>query len=139
MFKKFTKCIVPAFLVMGAMTSANVNAAPPAQTKAPPSCSLKAPPAGALRKDSHAVALFMYPATIASDYTGCQSTWFEDGMLFTRFRFTNGALESAELNEPDEEPVKCHFRKGDKALDRPEFCRKAIEHFNKLGHPLSRR
>lgn len=77
------------------------------------SCTFASPPVDAQRIKSGGAEYLLYPASVSSDYTGCQKAWLTNGHLQASLKYTNGLVTTVELTDANAEPEACLFRHGE--------------------------
>lgn len=102
---RVVKIIVGLFLSTHLLASASIQK----KIDAEQTCALSVAPKESKKLSNHAVTFHIYPKSIASGFTGCQRTWFDDGPLFLSVRYLNGDVIEIELNEPDAPQMVCGY------------------------------
>lgn len=77
------------------------------------SCTYTSPPPEAQRIKSGDTEYLVFPASVSSDYTGCQKAWSPNGQLQASLKYTNGVVSTVELPDVEGEPRGCVFRRGE--------------------------
>jgi hypothetical protein len=79
--------IVAAFVLLAAASMAPADQSDPNRN-----CDLPAPSRNAGLNGNHGVYLFVFPADVPADYTGCQMVWDELGRQYMLLRYVDGDL-----------------------------------------------
>jgi hypothetical protein len=73
-------------------------------------CDLAVAPLEAGPVQNHGYFVFVFPRVITANYTGCQTTWFENGDKWWFNRFEHGVLVEISLMLPDQPAQTCMYR-----------------------------
>lgn len=76
-------------------------------------CTFLTPPSEAQPIKSGEVTYLIFPASVSSDYTGCQKAWLSNGHLQASLKYTQGLVTRVELTDANAEPEVCLFRHGE--------------------------
>ena len=75
-------------------------------------CAIAAPPRDSRKVPMHGANFYIYPGTLPSAYSGCQTMWLEDGSKIAVARYVDGKIRSFSSTEPKQEPFECSYSPG---------------------------
>jgi hypothetical protein len=93
-----------------------------------PFCTIELPPEDSGENATHAVLLKVFPrkATVASDYTGCQTMWVQNGSGWDKFSimfFVKGRLQTWwAADDANANGTYCQFTDGKLLPQQPKAC-----------------
>lgn len=97
--------------------------------KSAPNCDIEVPPDGAGEDAVHTVLVKVFPrkSAVSSDYSGCQTAWFQKGETWERFSvmfFQKGQLLTWLSSDDGSGPLGlvCRFSNGKLAAKQPAKC-----------------
>jgi hypothetical protein len=108
------RALVPLLLACGIWTQANAEE----------NCALHKLPKDSAVIQIHGGFFFVYPRSITSEYTGCQTTWNELGMKYWVMKFSGGRLTDlwVAAESDTSQPHTCAYRGGVLSGDSPKEC-----------------
>jgi len=111
------RALLPLLLACGTWSSANAEK----------NCTLNKPPKDSGVVTVHDQFFFVYPRSMDSKYSGCQTTWDERGVKDVVVKFSEGEptemwMAAEDPDDPASQPRICKYLRGTLSSDSPKGC-----------------